>query len=335
MTDKILGKIVGTGFYAPEKIVTNDFFDTLYNRDVGTFLRTKRNIYERRFMDEMQATSDLIVPAAKTAMEQAGIKAEEVDLILVATDTPDYISPATAAVVQYKLKAKNAAGYDINSACAGFVTALDMACKYIACDTHYKNILVVGAYGMSKYLNYEDYKIASLFADGAGAVVVQPSSDGTGVLASCLDLDGQYHDYMGIYAGGTRAPLCQAVLDRKDHLLNFVKKIPTETNGTRWPQLTNYLLDQTHRQKTDINHFFLTQINIQSINETLDSLALSRELSHNIMNRFGYTGSASIPMALADAVTAGKLRHNDLIIMIGSGGGMSMAALALTWGIDK
>ncbi len=122
-------------------------------------------------MDKDQATSDLIVPAAEEAMKNAGITANDLDLIIVSTDTPDYLSPSTAAVVQHKLKAKNAGAFDINSACAGFVTALDMASKYVMVDPQYRNILVVGAYAMTKWLNYDDHKIATLFADGAGAVV--------------------------------------------------------------------------------------------------------------------------------------------------------------------
>src|SRR5258708_5932717 len=200
--------IRGTGMYVPEKVVKNEEFNDMYKKDVATFLREKRNIYERRYMDPSQATSDLIVPAAQQALAASGIRVEALDLIIVATDTPDYLSPSTAAVVQYRLGAKQAGAFDINSACAGFVTALDMAAKYIAADPQYRNVLVVGAYGMSKYINYDDYRIATLFADGAGAVVVQASEDDSlGVQGATLFADGQYHDYMGVYAGGTRTPM--------------------------------------------------------------------------------------------------------------------------------
>jgi 3-oxoacyl-[acyl-carrier-protein] synthase-3 len=223
----------------------------------------------------------------------------------------------------------------MNSACAGFVTALDMAAKYIAADAQYRNVLVVGAYGMTKYLNYDDYKIATLFADGAGAVVVQASDDDSlGVQGATLFADGQYHDYMGVYAGGTRTPVTHDVIERKGHLLDFAKKIPLETNGREWPRLTNILLDRVHRPASDIDHFFLTQINIQSIHEALDNLQLPHAKSHNIMDRYGYTGSACIPMALHDAVVQHKLKKGDLVFMLGSGGGLSMAALSLIWGYD-
>lgn len=326
--------IRGTGFYAPEKIVSNQFFNDLYKKDIHTFLKEQRNILERRWMREDQATSDLILPAATQAMKNAKITAADLDLIIVATDTPDYLSPSTAAVVQYKLGATKAGTFDLNTACAGFVTALDVACKYIQADEKYENILVVGAYGMSKYLNFDDYKIASLFADGAGAVVVQPSKDETGFLASHMWTDGQYHDYMGIYAGGTWKGLNEDVLHKKEHLLAFPKKIPPETNGIHWPRLSKMLLEKIGKKAQDVQHFFITQFNVQSIYETLDRLEVPRSRAHYIMDRYGYTGSASIGMCLADAAEEHKLKKNDLVFFIGSGGGMSMAVLAMTWSYD-
>ncbi len=326
--------VVGTGMYAPEKVVKNQFFNDMYKKDIDTFLREQRNIFERRYMSADQTTSDLIVPAAEEAMKNAGIKASDLDLIIVSTDTPDYLSPSTAAVVQHKIKATRAGTFDINSACAGFVTALDMASKYIGADQNYQNILVVGAYAMSKWLNFDDFKIATLFADGASAVVVQPSKDSTGVMASELYTDGQYHDYMGLYGGGSYRPITHEVLEKRQHLLDFAKKIPIETNGTHWPRLTNILLDRIHKTPQDVKHFFMTQININSINEALDNLKVPRTRSHNVMDRYGYTGSAAVGMALADAARSHKLKKGDLIVLLGSGGGLSMAALTMEWGYD-
>jgi 3-oxoacyl-[acyl-carrier-protein] synthase III len=327
-------KVVGTGLYVPEKVITNQYFNDLYKKDVDTFLREQRNIFERRYMNPDQATSDLIVPAAEEAMKNAGITAKDIDLIVVATDTPDYISPSTAAVVQHKIKAVNAGTFDINSACAGFVAALDLGSKYIASDLQYKNILVVGAYAMSKWINFDDYRIATLFADGASAAILQPSTDDTGIISTTLYTDGQYHDYMGIYAGGSHMPVTNTVMEKKDHLLNFAKKIPIETNGTHWPRLTKLLLDQIQKKPSDVNHFFMTQININSIHEALDRLEVPRDRSHNIMNKFGYTGSAAVGMCMADAARAHKLKKGDLIVLLGSGGGLSMAAMTMTWGYN-
>jgi len=326
--------IAGTGMYVPEKIIKNEYFNKMYNKDVDTFLKTQRNIFERHYMDENQTTSDLIVPAAEEALKNAKIKPEDLDLIIVSTDTPDYLSPSTAAVVQHKLKAKNAGTFDINSACAGFVTALDMASKYITADSKYQNILVVGAYAMSKWLNFDDFKIATLFADGASAAIVQPSKDNSGILAAELYTDGQYHDYMGIYAGGSFLPITHEVIEKKKHLLDFAKKIPIETNGTHWPRLTNILLDRIHKSPDEVKHFFMTQININSIHEALDNLKQSRSKSHNVMDRYGYTGSAAVGMCVADAARQHKLKKGDLCVLLGSGGGLSMAALTMEWSYD-
>jgi len=324
--------LTGTGMYAPERVVPNTFFDARYGRDISTFLREQRNIQERRWMAPEQATSDLIVPAARDAMAAAGVTADQLDLIVVSTDTPDQLSPSTASVVAYKLGATRAGTFDINTACAGFVTALDLAAKYIAADEQYDTILVVGAYAMSKWLNLDDYKIATLFADGAGAAIVRATKSGRGFSASYLYTAGEYHDHMGIYAGGSLHPIDHGVLDRKEHLLAFPKRIPPETNGIHWPRIARLVLDRVGKQPADVKHWFLTQFNVQSIYETLDALGVPRDRAHLVMDRFGYTGSASIGMCVADAVAQDKVHDGDLCVFIGSGGGMSMAGLVLEWG---
>jgi 3-oxoacyl-[acyl-carrier-protein] synthase III len=326
-------KIVGTGSYAPEKVIPNSYFDKLYNKDIGTFLESSRNIKERRWMSDDQRTSDLIIPAAERALKVAGLKATDLDLIVVATDTPDYLSPSTASVIQNRMQATNAGTFDLNSACAGFVTACDLASKYITADEKYKNILVVGAYAMSKWLNFDDYKIASLFADGAGAVVIQASTE-PGFMTSTMFTQGEYHDYMGIYAGGSAEKITHDTIENKRQLLAFPKRIPPETNGLNWPRLTQKVLQPIGKLPQDVKHFFITQFNVQSIYETLDRLEVPRDRAHYIMDRYGYTGSASIGMAIDDAAQQKKLKKGDLVVMLGSGGGMSMTSLAFTWGYD-
>lgn len=327
-------KIIATGHYAPERIVPNSYFNDLYKEDVDSFLKTNRNIYERRYASDEQVTSDLVVEAAKKALTAANLQPNDLDLIVVASDTPDYISPSTASVVQYKLGALNAGTFDINTACAGFVTAVDVGSKFIVSDEQYTHVLVVGAYLMSRYLDFSDKKIATLFADGAGAAILSPSNDECGVLHTKLFTDGQYHDYMGIYAGGTAIKITEQAIANKDHLLRFAKKIPLETNATYWPRFINEVAEAIQQPVSSIDRFFFTQININSINETLDKLSLPHEKSHNVMNKYGYTGSAAIAMALDDAVLNHKLKKNDLIFLVGSGGGMALAVSAIRWAYD-
>lgn len=324
-------KIIATGHYAPERIVPNSYFNELYNEDVDSFLKANRNIHERRYASDSQVTSDLIVEAAKKALAAANLKASDLNLIVVSTDTPDYISPSTASVVQYKLGAVNAGTFDINTACAGFVTAVDVGSKFIVSDDQYKYVLVVGAYLMSRYLDFSDKKIATLFADGAGAAILTPSTEETGILHTKLLTDGQYHDYMGIYAGGTAIKVTHEAIENKDHLLRFAKKIPLETNATYWPKLINEVAQKIQQPVSAIDKFFFTQININSINQTLDTLSLPHDRSHNVMDKYGYTGSAAIAMALGDAVVNHKLKKNDLIFLVSSGGGMAMAVSAIRW----
>lgn len=327
-------KIIATGHYAPERVVPNSYFNNLYNEDVDTFLKANRNIYERRYASDLQVTSDLIVEAAKKALVAANLQSKDLNLIIVATDTPDYISPSTASVVQYKLGAENAGTFDINTACAGFVTAVDVASKFIVSDDQYKYVLVIGGYLMSRYLDFSDKKIATLFADGAGAAILTSSNDETGVLRTKLFTDGQYHDYMGIYGGGTALKITEQAIANKDHLLRFAKKIPIETNATYWPRFIKEVAEGIHQPISAIDKFFFTQININSINQTLDTFNLPYEKSHNVMNKYGYTGSAAIGMALSDAVEHHQLKKNDLIFLVGSGGGMAMAVSAIRWAVD-
>ena len=324
--------IRSTGSFAPERIVTNKYFNELLGEDVDTWLIENLNIRERRWCNENESTSFLCVKAAAQALANANLKAEELDLIIISTDTPEYISPSTASVVQFKLGAKNAGTFDINTACAGFVTALDVASKYIRSDDRYKNILVVGAYAMSKYLNMTDKKTVTLFADGAGAVIVSATDiPERGFLASELYTEGQYHDWMGIYAGGTYQPITQEVVSNKDHMLKFVRKFPKEINPLTWTRMIKDLTDRLKVTPQQIDNYFFTQLNINSINETLDNLNVPHDKAHTIMEYFGHTGSACIPMALDDANKKGKLKEGDLIVFMGSGGGLAFTSAVFRW----
>jgi 3-oxoacyl-[acyl-carrier-protein] synthase-3 len=324
--------IKGTGSYAPKKVLPNSYFNKLLGEDVDTWLVENLTIKERHWCAEDESTADLCIHSAENTLQNAGLKPEDLDLIIIATDTPEYISPSTASVVQHRLGAINAGTFDVNTACAGFVTAVDIASKYIRSDERYKNILVIGAYAMSKYLDMSDKKTVTLFADGAGAVILSAAEDQvSGFLTSDLYTEGQYSDWMGIYAGGTHMPVTNEVIKKKDHLLKFVKKFPKEINPDTWTKMAKNICERLNVKPDDFRAFFFTQININSIWETLDNLGVERVKGHTIMERFGYTGSACIPMALDDAVKKDKLKKGDLVMFIGSGGGLAFASAAFRW----
>jgi 3-oxoacyl-[acyl-carrier-protein] synthase-3 len=319
-------EIVASGMYVPERVLPNSFFNDLLGEDVDTWLRENLTIRERRWCNENQSTADLCVEAAKKILEDAKTTAQELDLLIIATDTPEYISPSTASVVQYRIGAVNAGTFDINNACAGFVTALDVASKFIIADSRYKNILVIGAYAMSKYLDLQDKKTVTLFADGAAGVLLQPTDKpAKGCLTSKLYTEGQYCEWMGIYAGGTHMPVTHEVIDRKEHLLKFVKKFPKEINPNTWTKMINDACSQLQIKPQEIDHYFFTQININSIWETLDNLGVSREKGYAIMNKFAYTGSACIPMTFDIVRRKELIKQGDLCLFIGSGGGLAFA----------
>jgi len=322
-------RIIGTGAYVPDRVITNDELSRMLGEDINEFVSQVLGICERHVCAADESTADLATAAARRALEAAGVGAEELDLIIVATDTPEYISPATSVVVQHRLGAKRAGTFDLNCACAGFVTALDAAAKYIIADSTYQNVLVVGAYAMSKYMDWTEKKTATIFADGAGAVVLQARADRPGFLASKLVAEGSYHDHMGIYAGGTFMPVTEEVLREGVWAkLRFAKKYPAEVNTEGWPAIVHDVLAKCALTLDDVALFLFTQVNLSTIKEVMQKLALPMARTHTVMQKWGYTGSACIPMVLDDAVRAGKLKPDDVVVLCASGGGLNMACAA-------
>ncbi|MEM1318994.1 MAG: ketoacyl-ACP synthase III [Bacteroidota bacterium] len=321
--------IISCGAYAPEKVIPNQFFNDLLDEDVDTWLRENVHIYERRWCADDESTADLAEQAARRCLQRAEVGADKLDLIIISTDTPEFVSPSTASVVQHRLGAKNAGTFDINTACAGFVTALDIGSKYIRADDQYQYVLVIGAYAMSKFLNVQDKKTATLFADGAGAVLLKAEPvEERGFMGSQLISKGEYNGWMGIYGGGTHLPVSEEVLKNQDHQLKFVHKFPKELNPDIWTAMAQRLCERNSVGPNDVARYFITQININAIWETLDRLGVPREKGHTVMHYFGYTGSACIPMAFNDAWEKDLVKKGDLIYFIGSGGGLAFAAAA-------
>ena len=324
-------RILSTGMAVPDRIVPNSYFDEILGENVSEWLEDNLTIKERRWLSEGESVADLIESAALTILANAKVKPEELDLIIISTDTPEYISPSTASIIQDRLGATGAGTFDLNAACAGFVTSIDMGAKYIQADPKYKYILVIGAYGMSRYLDLHDKKTVTLFADGASGVLLGADPEGVGHLQGLLYTEGQYADWMGIYAGGVKTPVTQEVLDNKDHLLKFVKKFPKELNPITWERMIRKVVADGGHELSSVKQVFFTQININSIRATMEALHLPMEKAQTIMSYYGYTGSACIPMALNEAHNQGKLDRGDLIVFMGSGGGLAFACSAWIW----
>ena len=323
--------ITGTGSHTPARVITNAEISVQLGEDIDDFVSTVLGIRERRWSEPGESTVDIAVPAAQRALEAAGLSAADIDLLIVATDTPEYISPATSVVLQARIGAWGAATFDVNSACAGFVTALDIAWKYLRADERYQRILVVGVYAMSKFLDMKDKKTVTIFADGAGAVVVERAAV-PGVLASELYANGAYAPGMGVFAGGTAEPITADVLRANQrNRLRFIQKYPKELNEEGWPRIVRSVLSRTGHRADDVNLWLWTQVNLSTIRAVMETLDQPMERTHTIMDRVGYTGSACIPMALDDAVRAGRLRDGDLMVMTGSGAGLSMGTVAMQW----
>jgi len=323
--------ITGTGSYVPMRIVTNAELAQQLGEEIEPFVSGTLGIETRHWCGPNESTADLAELAARRAMEAAKATPESIDLLIVATDTPEYISPSTASVLHGRLGTTNAGTFDLNTGCAGFVTALDVAWKYIRADERYRKVLVVGAYAMSRYLNPRDKKTLTIFADGAGAVVVE-ASDQTGVLASELFADGRYCHGMGVFAGGTRTPITHEILDEDvQQYLRFVQKYPASVNEEGWPRIVKSVLGRANASVEEVDIWFWTQVNRSTIDLVMGGLGLPASRAHTIMHKWGYTGSACLPMALDDAVRTGRVQDGQLLMFTGSGAGLSMGSLAMRW----
>jgi len=331
-------QIVSTGSNIPDRVVTNAEFTPRFGASVDDWLVDHIGIRERRFMAADQATSDLAAAAGRIALTRAGLEPAALDRIIVATDTPDYLSPATAAVVQAKLEARRAGVFDVNSACAGWVIALDLAAKIILTEPEEHWVLVIGAYGMSRFLDGNDKKTATLFADGAGAVIVG-ASPAPGWLATVTAAAGEYHDALGIYTGGTFRPATAENLAQSGPpVVQFVRPFPATFNVEQWPGLIERLLARasvragTRLHPDDVDCYYFTQVNLRTIEATMAALGQPLAKTHWIMDKYGYTGSACLPMALDDAIAQGKgPKPGSLVLFCASGGGISLAASLWRW----
>lgn len=277
------------------------------------------------------STADLACQAAREALANAGLTPTDLDLVLVTTDTPEYLSPPTAAVVQGRLGAIRAGAFDLNGACSGFAAGLNAACRMIGYDNTYQHILLIGVYNMSKYIDQESEFFTSVFGDGSGAVIISATDGDAGYLASEMWSDGTYHDYFGIFGGGAKFPHTLERLEKKQHLLRIDKPYPADINTANWPRLIRNVLAKANLTIEAVDHLIFTQINRSTIETVMQELGLAMDKTTCTMDRYGYTGSACLPIALHHAVTAGKIQPGHIVVLLGSGVGAAMAVDIIRW----
>jgi 3-oxoacyl-[acyl-carrier-protein] synthase III len=321
--------IVSTGMYLPEIEVTNDALRSRFDAASPEFvdkMEASTGIRSRWYAPEDWSASDLALRASEQALERAGKVAADVDLIILGTDSPDYITPATSVVLQAKLGAKNAGTFDVGCACASFPTAISNAAGLMATNPGLKTVLVVSVYQMHK-LASEDDPMVFFYGDGAGAAVLERGEE-PGFVAAAFQADGTYAKNWLIQSGGTVEPTTAAAVNEGRHLVKMLDRYPPEINNDGWPRLVRKVAENGGFAVEDIDFVIFTQVRRPTIELVMQNLGLPMERTHTIMERWGYTGSACIPMAFDDALRQKKIKPGDLVVMIGSGVGYNQAAAA-------
>jgi len=305
--------IVGIGRYLPEKIVTNHDLEKIMDTS-DEWIRTRTGIEERRIAANDVDTSDMAFAAAQKAIHDAGITAEEIDLILVATVTPDSPFPSVACRIQERLGAKKAAAMDVSAACAGFMYGIVTAKQFIESEV-YKYVLVVGVEKLSKITDWNDRNTAVLFGDGAGAAIIGPVSENRGILSFELGADGTgaKHLYQDEY-----------IIMNGREVFKFAVRQMGES--------CIHVLEKAGLTKEDVDFLIPHQANIRIMEASRQRLELPDEKMSKTVKKYGNTSSASIPISIVEELEAGKIKDDDLIVMVGFGGGLTWGAIAIRWG---
>lgn len=308
--------IVGTGHYLPTEVVTNKDLEKIVDT-TDEWIKTRTGIEERRIASETIDSSDMAYYAAEEALKEANISATDLDLILVATVTPDTPFPSVSCMIQSRLGAKQAAAMDVSAACAGFMYAVATAEQFIKTGS-YKNILVVGVDKLSKITDWEDRNTCVLLGDGAGAVVMSEVSDEKGILSFELGADGDGGEYL---------------YQNKENYLEMNGREVYKFAVTQMPQSSINVIEKIGMKKEDVNYLIPHQANIRIMEAARKRLDISEDKMAKSIRRYGNNSSASIPIALSEAVKDGKINDNDLIVLVGFGGGLTWGAMAIRWGI--
>jgi len=321
-------KIIGTGFYVPKKVLTNEDLEKMVDTN-HEWIITRTGIAERRIVEDNETTADVAVKAALKALKDANIKSEEIDLIIVATNSQDMIFPATACLVQKKIKAVNAATFDLQAGCTGAVYGLITAWQYIATG-FYDNALVIGAETLSKFVDWTDRNTCILFGDGAGAAVLKADRE-EGILSGCLKGDGSNDDLIIIPAGLSRYPASHETVEKRMHYVKMKGNEVFKIAVKHMKRTTIKTLGKCNLSVEDVDCFIPHQANIRIIHALTRVLKIDKDKVFVNLNKYGNTSAASVMIALDEAVKEGKIKNGDIVVLTAFGAGLTYGTIVLKW----
>jgi 3-oxoacyl-[acyl-carrier-protein] synthase-3 len=321
--------IVGIGSYVPPKIMTNKDWENIVDTS-NEWIVEKTGIFERRISEPDVCTSDLAVFAAVKAMKMAKIKPEDIDMIILATSSPDVPLSSTAGITQNKLGCINASAFDINAVCAGWIHALEIGTKFTA-DNDHENILVIGAETYSRIVNWKDRSTCVLFGDGAGAAVLQKVEEGKGMLGTWIKSDGSGANVIEIPAGGVRKSLSSDSFVEGEQYFQMNGRAVWNFAIDAMPEAVINVLKRVNRDLSEVDMIIPHQANLNIIKEGMKKLNLPMEKTFINLQKYGNTAGASVPIALSEAVSEGKIKSGDLIVTVAFGGGLAWGANAMIW----
>lgn len=323
--------IVGWGKYIPEKVVTNDDLAKIMDTS-DEWIKSRTGISQRHFAGKDETTATMAIAAAQLALDRARIAPSAIDLIIVASLCPEHIFPSTACLVQDALGAGNAGAFDLSAACAGFVYALSMGTSAIQSGMA-KVVLVIGSETVSRMLDIQDRSTYPLFGDGAGAIVLQADETPGGVLSTVLGADGSGAEHLCIPAGGSKMPASRETIDQRQHYIKMngreVYRFATRVMGKAAKQAC----EKAGVPVEEIALFIPHQANIRIIESASKALKISEDKVFTNLDKYGNTSAASIPIALCEAIEAGRVNSKDKLVMVGFGGGLTWGATVVEWGV--
>lgn len=331
MQQKRRAKITALGTYVPPRVVTNHDLEKMVETD-HDWIVARTGIHERHWVEPGTPTSELGAKAAAEALKQRGVEASEIELIIVSTVTPDMFFPSTACMIQKKIHATNAWGFDISAACASFLFALTTGAQFIENGTH-KKVLVVGADVMTSILNPEDRTTLVLFGDGAGAVLLEPAEEGedVGLLDYKHEIDGTGGENLYMPGGGSLHPSSHETIDKKMHFVHQNGQAVFKYAVRKMEELSTGMLNRHNLTGDDLACFIAHQANLRIIDATAQKAGLAPEKVIKNIHKYGNTTAGTIPLAMSDALAAGKLKKGDLVLFAAVGAGFTAGSVLLRW----